>query len=361
MAKEEFDIMKLPSYVWEHLLLPRLDHKEYIRFGAVCKPWNHIAVKNQNPLPWLMLSFNQYTSTGLFFSLFEAQTYSLKVPQVVSESYCTGSTHGDLIMAHQKQGNFVYNPFSKWSLSLPKQHIPPVDMEEAEPEYVAFYFKKSISLNPRSCEFVIASLCSNPRLIEISTPNHNEWSLYGTGNFYEKPVYDDFDNDLFKSNNDAVGLYVIKYGEEEEEGLLMIFRVRDEIDTFEVYKFVTIRFYVYRLDRSADVAKWVQVKSLGDQMIFLGKNSAISISAKDIPGFKGNCIYFTDDAPVTFYRGWSSRRPYSDNGVFYLEDGRVDSFFPINFSHPFNAQPAQPVWVIPNKIPAMGVEAFSLN
>ncbi|XP_057966388.1 F-box protein SKIP23 [Malania oleifera] len=65
------------------------------------------------------------------------------------------------------------------------------------------------------------------------------------------------------------------------------------------------RFKVYRLSRSEQ--KWVEVRSLGDRILFLGDNCAFSASASDFYGRKGNCIYFTD---------------LGDIEVFDLDEGR---------------------------------------
>ncbi|KAL5723471.1 hypothetical protein ACHQM5_006869 [Ranunculus cassubicifolius] len=97
------------------------------------------------------------------------------------------------------------------------------------------------------------------------------------------------------------------------------------------YKFVTTKFVVFRLDQSSGPLKWIEVESLGDEMLFLGKNTSLSVSAKGLPGFKGNCIYFTEDVWNYFWAGWSYRHQFTDNGIFYLEDGRIETFFSGDF------------------------------
>ncbi|KAF6158555.1 hypothetical protein GIB67_040069 [Kingdonia uniflora] len=42
-------------------------------------------------------------------------------------------------------------------------------------------------------------------------------------------------------------------------------------------------------------SKWVKVKNLNNQILFLGDNSSFSVSALNFPGYKPNCIYFTSD------------------------------------------------------------------
>ncbi|KAK7250802.1 hypothetical protein RIF29_33496 [Crotalaria pallida] len=51
-------------------------------------------------------------------------------------------------------------------------------------------------------------------------------------------------------------------------------------------------FKVYKLDE--ELGTWVNVNDLGDRVFILGNNCNFSISAKDVRGYQGNCIYFND-------------------------------------------------------------------
>ncbi|EEF40656.1 putative F-box protein At1g65770 [Ricinus communis] len=55
----------------------------------------------------------------------------------------------------------------------------------------------------------------------------------------------------------------------------------------------TIDIRVYKLDE--EWGRWVDVKSLGDQVFVLGSDCSFSISSSELDGGKGNCVYFTDD------------------------------------------------------------------
>ncbi|PIA32863.1 hypothetical protein AQUCO_04300060v1 [Aquilegia coerulea] len=54
----------------------------------------------------------------------------------------------------------------------------------------------------------------------------------------------------------------------------------------------TVQFKVFKLDLKEK--EWVEVKHLGDHMLFLGDNCSFSALASDFIGSKGNCIYFND-------------------------------------------------------------------
>ncbi|PON82686.1 F-box domain containing protein [Trema orientale] len=68
-------------------------------------------------------------------------------------------------------------------------------------------------------------------------------------------------------------------------------------------------FRVFKLN--VDQRRWVEIRSLDDQILLLGHDCSLSVSARDFGGCKGNCIIYADSS----YR------------VFDLDDG---SFFPVH-------------------------------
>lgn len=76
------------------------------------------------------------------------------------------------------------------------------------------------------------------------------------------------------------------------------------------------------MDEKAKI--WVAVKSLGDRAILLGYNRAICLSTATDPGFRANCIYYTDD----YLQGCFEKSDGCyDMGIFSLEDGRIKQLF----------------------------------
>lgn len=106
----------------------------------------------------------------------------------------------------------------------------------------------------------------------------------------------------------------------------------------------TLGFKVYELglEENGECEKNpVEVKSLGDRIIFLGRNSSILFMAGQIPGFKGNRIYFTDDfMEASFYK---SPIGYLDLGVFNMEDKTIQRLF-VDRGHPIWSPP---IWIAP--------------
>ena len=73
---------------------------------------------------------------------------------------------------------------------------------------------------------------------------------------------------------------------------------------FEVFKFIE------------EEQKWDWVSDIGDRVLFVGDDRTFSLSSTDFPGFKGNCVYFTQDC----FCEEDDDRPGFDAGIFDLEE-----------------------------------------
>jgi hypothetical protein len=63
---------------------------------------------------------------------------------------------------------------------------------------------------------------------------------------------------------------------------------------FDAFPDQTVMFDVYRLDFSQNT--WKCMKCIDDQVVFLGTNQSLSLSAQHFISLKGNRIYYTDDS-----------------------------------------------------------------
>ncbi|XP_071692978.1 F-box protein SKIP23-like [Rutidosis leptorrhynchoides] len=101
----------------------------------------------------------------------------------------------------------------------------------------------------------------------------------------------------------------------------------------------TVKLEVYKLDFQEH--KWVEVKDLGDRMLFLGDNCGFSASASDFPGCNGNCVFFTgqsrEDDGLMKSRGV---------GVYDLNNGNIGAI-PNNSGYSKLFWPP-PSWLHPN-------------
>ncbi|XP_030963444.1 putative F-box protein At5g55150 [Quercus lobata] len=98
----------------------------------------------------------------------------------------------------------------------------------------------------------------------------------------------------------------------------------------EASPYVTIGFIVQKLERchqggSKFKYKWMKVDSLGDQALFVGDNSSLSLTASSLNGIKPNCIYFTDDDLRVF--NCTRNGGGSDMGVFSMKDAEIKSHY----------------------------------
>ncbi|KAF5191192.1 hypothetical protein FRX31_019226 [Thalictrum thalictroides] len=361
---------KLPKHMWELSIFSRLTVRDLVWSARVCRLWRSLACETLgrfHRLPWLMISRDKDTHIGTFLCLSDAKIYQLKLTPSASQSYCCGgSSKGYLIMANM-QGNFLFDPFSKISIDLPKQYVPRQDMVDAAAVCdFRYYFTKAIlsSSMPDSSQLVLAALCSAPHIVEMCRPHNAEWSVTNAVKEEDKgfiipgrrePLAHIELNMLpMNRSRDAIGQNT-GYLVESRGELLMVLRCyySSVSDDGRTNKNVTTKFVVYKLDQSSVPFQWVQIRSLGDQMLYLGKNASISISAKGNPRIKGNCIYFSDDLWYTFWYGVDPRHLYSDNGVFYLEDGRIDQFFfPTDYD--IRSFRSHPIWITPSNI--LGVQ-----
>ncbi|CAL1405110.1 unnamed protein product [Linum trigynum] len=114
-----------------------------------------------------------------------------------------------------------------------------------------------------------------------------------------------------------------------------------EVESFGTQNYWTTGFMVYRLNE--DTHQWEHVRDIGDFAFFLGFNAPICRSTKDYPGFKSNCIYFTDD-----HSSGHRRRRFGghDMGIYNLSNGSVESILSSNlYKHTLIWPP--PVWILP--------------
>ncbi|KAK9129343.1 hypothetical protein Sjap_009830 [Stephania japonica] len=103
----------------------------------------------------------------------------------------------------------------------------------------------------------------------------------------------------------------------------------------------TVKFDVFKLDHVGEV--WVEVRNLGDRVLFLGDNCSFSAFASDLSGCRGNCIYFLEKSCK------SSRE--EDDGfnlsgirVFDLMNGDIELLSPDSVCSQFFWHP--PAWIM---------------
>ncbi|KAF9609344.1 hypothetical protein IFM89_015599 [Coptis chinensis] len=170
---------------------------------------------------------------------------------------------------------------------------------------------------------------------------------------------DNFEHDIDQSadNYDKVEDREDKYGDghNDENIAYNVVELDNDVDShksvctcdhqnhateFEVWRYRTTKFTVYKLEETDGYRKWKKVKNIGANAFFLGYNSSFSLAASKNFGCKQNSIYFTEFQPPL---SWMVPM-WHDIGIFNLEDGSVESIYPVD-SNPIRPPP---FWFTPN-------------
>ncbi|KAL5570061.1 hypothetical protein UlMin_026636 [Ulmus minor] len=104
---------------------------------------------------------------------------------------------------------------------------------------------------------------------------------------------------------------------------------------------VTKKFKVLKFD--FDTRMWIEIKCLGEESLFLGDNSSISILASNFVGCQPNSIYFTNDEDTVRI----NVNGLIDVGVYNIETGSSTLHFNIDLSCFTKMYKRAPIWVVP--------------
>ncbi|KAF8405485.1 hypothetical protein HHK36_010392 [Tetracentron sinense] len=136
------------------------------------------------------------------------------------------------------------------------------------------------------------------------------------------PVFEGDKKFLVESNGELllVDMY-LGIGTEDDYNYNEEFDFYQYVDSYYVER--TDQFKTFKLDQREQ--KWVEVKSLGDRVLFLGDNCSFSASACEFSGCRRNSIYFTGNFSQS-NRGEDGAFQGHNVGVFDLEYGRDGAF-----------------------------------
>jgi hypothetical protein len=103
---------------------------------------------------------------------------------------------------------------------------------------------------------------------------------------------------------------------------------------------VAVEIKVYKVDTMAK--KLLEIKFLHVQLLFLGHNQSLCLSAQQCPALKANHAYFTDDNELWLKRTMKNNR--RDIGLFDLKNNRREGLVS---PHLWSNWPC-PVWITPS-------------
>ncbi|XP_020270817.1 putative F-box protein At1g65770 [Asparagus officinalis] len=324
------------------------------------------------PLPLLMHCHDNEWENVSFFSISDGTNYGDFLLPEMRNKYLAGSGHGWLFTVDiQGRGIQLLDPLTRAQIPLPSldafQH-PKGGFESHEFNDFGFIDKAIILSNPSSKRrnlddddgrMLAMSIISNLRVLSFCRVGDDEWTNVEDSLIHIQDVIR-YKGQVYAIDYQGLAVvcdfaqianspyYVVnshRYLVESTYGdLLQVVREinnRGDDDDYEDDEgnSTTYKFLVYKLEAvekpvkpKEDPAycmtvkkrvpmrhkfnfKWVKVKSLGDQALFLGKNNSLCVRASEYQGCKPNCIYFTEQE---MYGHTSIARGF-------LEDVEVDS------------------------------------
>ncbi|KAK9269840.1 hypothetical protein L1049_025413 [Liquidambar formosana] len=364
--------LNLPTSLW-WLIFHRLDLLDRLRFRAVCLLFRSIASQTQ-PLRLspvlLLLPPTKDSDTGEFFSLADHHTYKTHLPQLRNKWVC-GSSFGWVFTIDFKSGEIsLLNPITKAQISLPPLPAftdpPELEGEEFERNDVWFIEKATISKDPStSSDFIVMVIFTYAWVLAFCKPGDGKWTnlkrvegpcedvVYYKDKFYAMTNWGALVTWDLSDVNDPKETVILSENEEPPLRPYLVvsnrgelFRVcrnveRDEKEEGDELRdenyYRTLGFVNFKLDE--ENKRWV-LGCICEQAFFVGHNRGICMWTKEHPEFRERCVYFTDDNAERYFEN-----PYgcNDVGVFNLDDGSVEKFYP---NHPFWTNPC--IWFTPN-------------
>ncbi|XP_059461049.1 F-box protein SKIP23-like [Corylus avellana] len=389
-------------------------YSDYVRFRAVCHKWRSSLPKAPRHLPpqppWLLLPLSassQSQSHRAFYDLSTGKIHHLELPEASRPDLRVGSSNGWLVTLDNSPAILLLNPLTKAQINLPPlssfPNVVSFDNLEVDNEYAirdvsgeiyrlslrkmrdSFIKKLVLPSGPvNNDNFVAMAILSKTGDLAYCKKGDQSWTLisdvglscydltYYKEQFYAldgegaiavcdvngpSPSVSDLSVVIPPTQHLFAVLCLVNLGDDE---LLIVARYLGaeleyyELDGPEMY-FRTDGFGVFRMNWSGP--QWEEVESLGDWMLFVGKNSAVSLSAYDVrrclrnpeylnPAsfpfygeFLEDCIYYSDDYREPNYDGAYG----SDTGIYRLWDKKT-----LSLPRPCFAGTPYSLWVTPN-------------
>ncbi|XP_059654033.1 F-box protein At2g17036-like [Cornus florida] len=378
MTMKESDWAFLPKILLDMILDKLVSFSEYVRFGAVCKPWRYVAMDNKlkfiqnkflGQVPFLMVpSKDNSDERRSLYSITHNKLYDfqLRVPYIKRLS---GSSHGWLFTVEDSLAVTLMNPFSGATIELPPitEIDPPLpEYDDGTPHEVEFEVRRAImSADPASSpnDYIVTIIYSGCSHLAFIRAGDEAWTYIDKKRFLsiEDVIY--YNGQIFAIDYQSRVLMIdvnrkdgeskvpqvevaervtrpdfeqIYLVESSNGDLLLVKRFLDENDAIE---HTTSGFKVFKL--LLEQFESLELKNLGGDTLFVGDNHSICVSASKWPGCQANSIYYTDDYTHIHFKPPSGRR---DIGIFNIENGSFGTHYILDPSH--NHMPPS-IWIVP--------------
>ncbi|PON33696.1 hypothetical protein TorRG33x02_354550, partial [Trema orientale] len=327
--------------------------KDCLLFSLVCHPWLCVAEDNQGKLVTLsrhqvpMLLFpsseSKENDEWSIYNVLDNKFLSWNLVLPLYDRPFTGTSEGWLVTINENLSLTLHKPFAESNentiIHLPPL-FPPLDdkkvMELTSQYRHEYIFKMTIFTpdpvaNPK--DLIVIVIYDYVKELAYFRPTKDstwirvegdEGSSYDDILHYKNKFYaittrkgalvsfdvtdsNNFDTKLvadgIPSDNEEDGYYdddgIEKYSfhkrylAESFEGDLL--HVKRYLRFTEVNETKMFRVFKWNMD----LCKWVEIKSLGDNALFIGDNTSVSVLASDFVGCQKNSIYFTHDRDTT--------------------------------------------------------------
>lgn len=283
------------------------DIYDFVVFRAVCKTWRSCECNPPIQLPWI-LEHRKYPDNSVlcFYSLFSGKILTITCAGSCNKCFLGPSNYYLLAYNHTEVG------FS-WSLFNPLTNND-IDMPPLEEGLM--YRVEWIGPDPTGygehvvySRYDFTSLCSctkiSWRFEDHDTVSFRLQGLNVDGKLYRKGEYFFVDGltgvtkvtnittqklvyelpPIFDLSRYYWKFWIVESGEGEE-----ILLLRKMLGTDQVY------FDIYQLDLKSGKgnASWVEVNSIGEQVLFLDEHRGLSFCTGDYKGLGENCIYLLE-------------------------------------------------------------------
>ncbi|KAM4083986.1 hypothetical protein ACB094_08G098800 [Castanea mollissima] len=361
-------------------------------FAGVCQQWHLIAKdynKKKKALPMLLLSLNNdHKTRRVLYGITEGKIFKNIYLEVFYARRCCGFSHGWLATVDENMAITLLNPFDK---SASKITLPSLKHRKRIKIAQFNVLKVVLSHNPTSSQdnyAVVVIYAPSNFLAFINPTQQHAWTYldenltgftdiayygglaYAVGRLGMVVSFDVnsknySSSQLLRPNiivpggchttfRSAARVYIV---ESMKGDLLVVRRFFKRRERFleeieeeeEERKSVTESFKVHKLllndQTKGSLEEHVEVKSLGDEALFVGDNQSMSILASNFPGCQPNSIYFTDDS-IDVFAITNTYRPKgpSDMGIYCLENGTFQKHYTPEYKHRYLAPP---LWVVP--------------
>ncbi|KAJ7965204.1 F-box protein [Quillaja saponaria] len=361
------------------LILQKLSRVvDFLRSSVVCKSWYSVARQNKTKrqaVPMLLVPTpdNKEDKRSLY-SVAKNQIYDFQL-NIPSNKRLAGSSQGWVVLADKcltskgKLNLTLLNPFSGKTIYLPPvalsrdPHLYPENFEllivltdmhrlvlykSSEKSWIyikdhpklGMYFADVIFYEDK---FYFVDLRMGLGRIDVVESSNNSniptdhgcdagvSSLTPRIELVSKCVYGWLDPELKNTHKN----YIV---ETSSGDLILVQRYLKVLKADSIsYQLVTFDFKLHKLQSSS----WIPIDSLGDDVLFLGDNHSMSVSALQFPECQRNCIYYSDDQFDPFEYEYDGP---DDIGVYDLTNRSTKLCY---IPDPENKHMPPPIWILP--------------